>query len=64
MKKSSTASIYLLKPVEPSEQSDGRIKRSQDSQQRIVAAMLELVSEGNMTPSAEQVAERLTRLGD
>jgi AcrR family transcriptional regulator len=58
MKKSSTASIHLLRPAEPSEQSDGRIKRSQDSQQRIVAAMLELVSEGDMTPSAEQVAER------
>ena len=58
MKKSSAAQIYLLKPAEPSEQSDGRVKRSQDSQQRIVVAMLELVAEGNMTPSAEQVAER------
>jgi AcrR family transcriptional regulator len=58
MKKAAAVSIHLLKPAEPSEQSDGRIKRSQDSQQRIVTAMLELVSEGNMTPSAEQVAER------
>lgn len=58
MKKARAAPVHVLTPTEPAEQSDGRIKRSQDSQQRIVAAMLELVSEGNMTPSAEQVAER------
>ena len=58
MKKMHAAPTHILTPTEPSEQSDGRIKRSQDSQQRIVTALLELVSEGNMTPSAEQVAER------
>jgi AcrR family transcriptional regulator len=58
MKKSDTATGALLTPAEPAEQTDGRIKRSQDSQQRIVGALLELVAEGHMTPSAEQVAER------
>ena len=58
MKKSDTVASTLLTPSEPAEQTDGRIKRSQDSQQRIVGAMLELVAEGYPTPSAEQVAER------
>jgi AcrR family transcriptional regulator len=58
MKKMRGASTPVLVPIEPSEQSDGRIQRSQDSQRRIVAAMLALVAEGDMTPSAEQVAER------
>ena len=38
--------------------SDGRRRRSQDSRQRIVAAMIELVGEGRITPSAEEVAAR------
>lgn len=58
MKKTHAALTHVLAPTGPSEQSDGRIKRSQDSQQRIVTALLALVSEGTMTPSAEQVAER------
>lgn len=58
MKKSDTAASTLLTPSEPAEETDGRIKRSKDSQQRIVAALLELVAEGHMTPSAEQVADR------
>jgi AcrR family transcriptional regulator len=58
MKKASAAASALLARSEPTEQSDGRVKRSQDSQQRIVTALLELVSEGNQLPSAEQVAER------
>ena len=37
---------------------DGRRRRSQDSRQRIVAAMIELVGEGRITPSAEEVAAR------
>ena len=37
---------------------DGRRRRSQDSRQRIVAAMIELVGEGRITPSAEEVAVR------
>lgn len=40
----------------PSE--DGRRRRSQDSRARIVAAMLELVREGDPSPSAELVATR------
>lgn len=58
MKKQDTAASTLLTPSEPAEETDGRIKRSKDSQQRIVAALLELVAEGHMTPSAEQVADR------
>ena len=38
--------------------SDGRRRRSHDSQQRIVDAMLALVGVGHPTPSAEQVSER------
>ena len=41
----------------PTDEPDGRKQRSQESQRRIVAAMLELVASGNLTPSAEQVAE-------
>lgn len=37
---------------------DGRRKRSQDSRARIVQAMLELVREGDVSPSAELVAAR------
>jgi AcrR family transcriptional regulator len=37
---------------------DGRRKRSQDSRARIVQAMLELVREGDISPSAELVAAR------
>jgi AcrR family transcriptional regulator len=37
---------------------DGRRRRSQDSRDRIVAAMLELVAEGRITPSADEVASR------
>lgn len=39
-------------------QSDGRRRRAQNSRQRIVAAMIELVAEGRITPSAEEVAAR------
>lgn len=37
---------------------DGRRQRSERSRQAIVDAMLELVDEGNLVPSAQQVAER------
>jgi AcrR family transcriptional regulator len=37
---------------------DGRRKRSETSRQRIVEAMIALVGEGHMSPSAEQVATR------
>ena len=43
---------------------DGRRLRSEASRERIVAAMIDLISEGDVTPSAEAVAirvdERLT----
>lgn len=37
---------------------DGRRRRSQTSRDRIVAAMLELIAEGQVAPSADQVATR------
>ena len=37
---------------------DGRKQRSEDSKRRIVAAMLELVREGKIAPTAEEVATR------
>jgi AcrR family transcriptional regulator len=37
---------------------DGRRRRSQNSRNAIVAAMLDLVAEGRITPSAEEVASR------
>lgn len=37
---------------------DGRRRRSENSRNAIVAAMLELVAEGRITPSAEEVASR------
>lgn len=37
---------------------DGRRQRSRDSKRRIVAAMLELVREGRIAPTAEEVASR------
>ena len=38
--------------------SDGRKQRSADSQRRIVAALMALIGEGHLMPSAELVAER------
>lgn len=37
---------------------DGRILRSERSRQLIIDAMLELVNEGNLIPTAQQVADR------
>ena len=45
-------------PAESAAALDGRKQRSQQSQRRIVEAMLELVAAGNISPSAEQVATR------
>ncbi len=39
-------------------ETDGRRRRSQDSRRRIVEAMIELVREGDLQPSAEAVAAR------
>lgn len=41
-----------------SERVDGRRRRSEASREKLVAAMLELVREGEVTPSAEAVAAR------
>lgn len=38
--------------------SDGRRRRGQDNRARIVAAMLEIIHAGEISPSAEQVAQR------
>jgi AcrR family transcriptional regulator len=49
-----------IDPPPPSrpEETDGRRRRSQDSRARIVAALLKLTREGELAPSAEQVAAR------
>jgi len=45
-------------PVIEAEQADGRRLRSSRSKQRIITAMFELLAEGDMTPSAVDVAAR------
>ena len=37
---------------------DGRRRRGQDNRARIVAAMLEIIHGGELSPGAEQVAQR------
>lgn len=37
---------------------DGRVQRSERSREAIVQAMLELIGEGTLSPTAQQVAER------
>jgi len=57
----SSASRYLRAgaDIEPeAAAADGRRRRSQDSRARIVQAMLDLVREGDISPSAELVATR------
>lgn len=56
-----SSAVRNLRPgvdAEPEAAIDGRRKRSQDSRARIVQAMLELVREGGVSPSAELVAAR------
>ena len=50
-----TAAIAARKIATPA---DGRKRRSHDSRQRIVAAMLALIADGNLSPGAEQVSAR------
>ena len=51
--------MTLLTPPRPStEETDGRRRRSIDSRARVVAAMLELVREGDVAPGSEKVAAR------
>ena len=50
---------YLLpQPTDDALSADGRRRRGQDSRARIVQAMLDLVREGHVSPSAELVAAR------
>lgn len=44
--------------VDPQPSTDGRRRRSEQSRDRIVAAIMSLVEEGGITPSAEDVAVR------
>jgi len=51
------ASQFRLTAARPEQDADGRKHRSQKSQTLIVNAMLELVAQGNLEPSADQIAE-------
>lgn len=53
-----TARRAKAPPEDLAEESDGRRRRSLDSRARIVAAMLDLIREGAVTPGAERVAAR------
>jgi AcrR family transcriptional regulator len=48
----------ISKPESMLDTTDGRRLRSRDSKRKIVAAMLELVREGRIAPTAEEVAQR------
>lgn len=50
--------IRLLDTSEPGDAVDGRRMRSERSREQIIAAMLALVREGDMNPSASSVAEK------
>jgi AcrR family transcriptional regulator len=50
-------SQYRLTAGKTAQEMDGRKHRSQKSQMQIVNAMLELVAQGNLAPSAEQIAD-------
>lgn len=56
------AAQYRLTPTTTEQDADGRKHRSQKSQMLIVNAMLELVAQGNLEPSADQIAE-VARVG-
>jgi AcrR family transcriptional regulator len=51
------ASQYRLRATRAAQGSDGRKQRSQKSQALIVNALLELIAQGNLEPSADQIAE-------
>jgi AcrR family transcriptional regulator len=50
--------VKRVRPDEPGAERDGRRLRSQDSRERIVTAMLEIMRGGELAPSAEHVAAR------
>lgn len=55
----SSGARYFRSKSDPAEPvTDGRRKRAEDSRVRIVQAMLDLVREGDVSPSAELVASR------
>ena len=54
----SPATSPMSSAVDSPEKTDGRRQRSVDSRARIVHALLELVGEGEVSPSAEHVASR------
>ena len=51
------ASQYRLRAIRAAQGSDGRKHRSQKSQALIVNALLELIAQGNLEPSADQIAD-------
>ena len=56
--KSRASAPGVTAPKKAALPTDGRKLRSHDSQQRIVAAMLDLIGNGLVSPSAEQVSAR------
>src|SRR6478609_6995435 len=50
-------SSFKLTAAKTAGEADGRKHRSQKSQARIVNAMLELVAQGNLEPSADQISD-------
>ena len=53
-----TQGLKLRTPEGDAPAVDGRRRRGQDNRARIVAAMLEIIHGGDLSPSAEQVASR------
>lgn len=47
-----------MKKIEKNNKPDGRIQRSERSRQLIVDAMVALINEGHMIPTAQQVADK------
>jgi AcrR family transcriptional regulator len=52
------ATIYTARRQMTTATADGRHRRSQESRQRIIDAIVELVNEGVLVPTAEQVSDR------
>src|SRR5580704_2095506 len=51
------ATQFRLTAAKTAAEADGRKHRSQKSQALIVNALLELIAQGNLEPSADQIAE-------
>jgi AcrR family transcriptional regulator len=50
--------VARQRPAEPIESADGRVRRGAQNRGRILEAVYELVGEGELQPTAEQVARR------